>query len=55
MVSIYPLRAIQNFALILIFPALPPKNRAPREQKKNTNHRHVLKSPLAALAERSVV
>ena len=54
MVSIYPLRAIQNFALFLIFPALPPKKER-IENKKNTNHRHVLKSPLAALAERSVV
>ena len=30
----YPLGAIHNFALFLIFPALPPKNRVLREEKK---------------------
>jgi hypothetical protein len=33
MVSIYPLRSIQNFALFLIFPALPPKKECLEKKK----------------------
>jgi hypothetical protein len=35
MVSIYPLGIIHDFAIFLIFPALPPKKRASREKKKH--------------------